>query len=89
MEHTLFFAYIIFLLMEDVNRKDNRLLSSLTDLKLDNIKGENHNDEVHIGLCFRLRESQEKLVLYGPSMIPKSIRILYRSLKKRPLEINH
>jgi hypothetical protein len=45
-----------------LDRKDNRLLSSLTDLKLENIKNEIPLEEVHSILSFRVKERQEKWV---------------------------
>ena len=39
--------------MENLDRKDIRLLSSLTDLKLENIKSESHTEEVSFVLALR------------------------------------
>ena len=71
--------------MENLNldRKDNRLLSSLTDLKLENVKNEIPLEEVHSILSFRVKERQEKWVHWGPSMTIRSMKISYRSFKER------
>ncbi len=46
--------------MENLDRKDIRLLSSLTDLKLENIKNESHNEEVSFILALREKERLAK-----------------------------
>lgn len=47
--------------MENLNldRKDNRLLSSLTDLKLENVKNEMPLEEVPLVLCLGQKKDQE------------------------------
>lgn len=75
--------------MENLDRKDNRLLSSLTDLKLENMKCEVHNEDVWLVLSFRVRERRAKWEYWEPSMITKSIKISYKSSKRRQLMTKH
>jgi hypothetical protein len=45
--------------MENLDRKDNRLLSSLIDLKLERTKNENSHEEVSIYLCQGKRKTRK------------------------------
>lgn len=45
--------------MENLDRKDNRLLSSLIDLKLERTKNETAHEEVSPGLCQGKRKTRK------------------------------